>query len=282
MAKIARKTQKIFASSANADELVVFGTEKTGSPIESTDVEVLQSNEYLEGWSEAIKEDKAPYLSEMNAVQYGLSYQSAYILQEGIPEWDDGTTYYKGSIVKVVSGVNATLYISIADNNTGHAVTSTSYWKEFSLGSSSTYIGRPIITLGNTLESDEVWLEGAVVSRTTYSALFAVYGTTYGVGDGSTTFQLPDFRNRAIWGANTFGYIAAGLPDHSHSLAPRCLGYAGGGTLAVSVGTTLSNIGATSTVYKDPNEPDSPAYIYGRSDTVQPPAIKVRVKTKYK
>lgn len=46
------------------------------------------------------------------------------------------------------------------------------------------------------------WLEcdGAAVSRTTYASLFAAIGTTFGVGDGSTTFNLPDARNRATVG----------------------------------------------------------------------------------
>lgn len=42
------------------------------------------------------------------------------------------------------------------------------------------------------------WLlcDGTAVSRTTYAALFAVISTVYGVGDGSTTFNLPDGRGR--------------------------------------------------------------------------------------
>ena len=44
---------------------------------------------------------------------------------------------------------------------------------------------------------------GAAVSRTTYSALFAVIGTAFGAGDGSTTFTLPDFRDRFPVGAGT-------------------------------------------------------------------------------
>ena len=36
---------------------------------------------------------------------------------------------------------------------------------------------------------------GAAVSRTTYSALFAIIGTTYGAGDGSTTFNVPDLQD---------------------------------------------------------------------------------------
>lgn len=46
------------------------------------------------------------------------------------------------------------------------------------------------------------WLEcnGAAVSRTTYAALFTTIGITWGVGDGSTTFNLPDFRGEFLRG----------------------------------------------------------------------------------
>lgn len=46
------------------------------------------------------------------------------------------------------------------------------------------------------------WLEcdGSAISRTTYAALFAIIGTTYGAGDGSTTFNLPDLRGEFIRG----------------------------------------------------------------------------------
>lgn len=49
------------------------------------------------------------------------------------------------------------------------------------------------------------WLlcDGTAVSRTTYAALFAVIGTTYGAGDGSTTFNLPNLKGRAIVGYNS-------------------------------------------------------------------------------
>lgn len=44
--------------------------------------------------------------------------------------------------------------------------------------------------------------DGSAVSRTTYSALFAVVSTTYGTGDGSTTFNLPNLSNKFPYGAN--------------------------------------------------------------------------------
>lgn len=60
------------------------------------------------------------------------------------------------------------------------------------------------------------WLQcnGGVVSRTTYSNLFAAIGTRYGAGDGATTFDLPDFRGRAIFGAgNGTGLTLRSLGD---------------------------------------------------------------------
>lgn len=65
---------------------------------------------------------------------------------------------------------------------------------------------------------------GAAVSRTTYAALFAIIGTTYGVGDGSTTFNLPDLRGRSPFGvsgsyalASTGGSADAVVVSHTHT-----------------------------------------------------------------
>ncbi|MEK7327566.1 MAG: tail fiber protein, partial [Chloroflexota bacterium] len=55
---------------------------------------------------------------------------------------------------------------------------------------------------GSAAPSGYLLANGAAVSRTTYADLFAVYSTTYGTGDGSTTFNLPDFRGRNALGVN--------------------------------------------------------------------------------
>ena len=53
--------------------------------------------------------------------------------------------------------------------------------------------------------------DGAAVSRSTYSALFALVGTTHGAGDGSSTFNLPNFQNRmAIGKSGTYGLGTTG------------------------------------------------------------------------
>ena len=129
MAKIIRKTQKIFANNANAGDISAMGTMKTGSPVHSTDLDVLQNNNYLLGWDSALKADKAPYLEEMNAVQYGITRQLAYLYQQGIAEWDSNTTYYTGSYVTY----NNKIYVSKTNDNTGHAISETTYWQEYGI-----------------------------------------------------------------------------------------------------------------------------------------------------
>jgi microcystin-dependent protein len=56
--------------------------------------------------------------------------------------------------------------------------------------------------VGTTAPTGHLSCDGSVVSRTTYSALFAVIGTSHGEGDGSTTFHLPDYRGRFLRGTD--------------------------------------------------------------------------------
>lgn len=57
---------------------------------------------------------------------------------------------------------------------------------------------------GNTIPDGWLLCDGRAVSRTTYKELFAVIGTTYGSGDGKTTFNLPDKRGRVSVGHNSY------------------------------------------------------------------------------
>lgn len=58
---------------------------------------------------------------------------------------------------------------------------------------------------GTTVPTDFLLCDGSAVSRTTYAELFANIGTTWGVGDGSTTFNIPDLRGMFLRGAGTHG-----------------------------------------------------------------------------
>lgn len=71
--------------------------------------------------------------------------------------------------------------------------------------------------------------DGAAISRSTYSALFAVSGTTYGVGDGASTFNIPDLRGRVIAGQDDMGGASANrLTGLSGGLDGDTLGASGG------------------------------------------------------
>lgn len=139
--------------------------------------------------------------------------------------------------------------------------------------------------------------DGAAVSRTMYPDLFSVIGTTYGAGDGSTTFNLPDLTDKFIEGSAAAGTEKeAGLPNIT---GQTVLG--GDGTLVVK-----TDDGESSGCIYFPEESQnynvlngSPQYrraqkrrfmidasrsnaIYGSSTTVQPPALTTRYIIKYK
>ena len=72
--------------------------------------------------------------------------------------------------------------------------------------------------------------QGTAVSRTTYARLFAVCGTAFGDGDGSTTFNLPNLVNSFPRGAPAANLGDTGGSDtHAHALRNRSLGNAGAG-----------------------------------------------------
>lgn len=167
MTKIERKTQKIFAGNADTDELAVFGSMISGTPVYNDDIEALQSEAYTEGWKAAVAANEAPFMEEMNAVQYGFSKQLAYLFQQGIAEWDAGTTYYLNSFCQV-GGV---IYKSMQDENINHSPgdnTEEIYWTPFKAGDSGSG-GLEVCDIGMSLYIDETkglrrWLNGQIVA----------------------------------------------------------------------------------------------------------------------
>lgn len=115
------------------------------------------------------------------------------------------------------------------------------------------------------------WLlcNGSLISRTTYNALFAVIGTTYGAGDGSTTFAIPDMQSRMPLGLqsgqadnDTLGEIGglrevtltadqSGVPVHTHSGSPLTTSNPGNHTHTVDVTTVTSGAGPNVPSYRN-------------------------------
>lgn len=74
-----------------------------------------------------------------------------------------------------------------------------------------------------------VWPNGQNLSRSAYAALFAALGTSYGAGDGSSTFGTPDLRGRALFGRDNLGGTAANRVTAGNSgIAGSTLGAGGG------------------------------------------------------
>ena len=126
--------------------------------------------------------------------------------------------------------------------------------------------------------------DGSAVSRTTYADLYSAIGTTYGSGDGSTTFNLPNLIDRFPQGSQTANVgttLAAGLPNisggHLALLDPGGLeSYSGGPWTVTSSYIEGAGYGGGSSydcsIYFDASKANA---LYGQSNTVQPPALKL-------
>jgi microcystin-dependent protein len=89
--------------------------------------------------------------------------------------------------------------------------------------------GSVIPYAGTTNPTGWLFCAGQAINRTTYSVLFAVIGTTYGVGDGSTTFNIPDLRGRLVAGQDDMGGTSANrLTGQSGGVNGDVLGASGG------------------------------------------------------
>lgn len=160
---------------------------------------------------------------------------------------------------------------------------------------SSSLAGQIAYFAQNTAPTGFLKANGALVSRSTYAALFSAIGTTFGAGDGSTTFAIPDLRGefprgwddaRGIDSGRAFGSAqAAGLPNITGAItgdwkytgsavrsgAMTLNAYTKGGNYTSGSGTR-GNFGVDASLSNS---------IYGNSTTVQPRNIALLACIKY-
>lgn len=149
----------------------------------------------------------------------------------------------------------------------------------------TTPTGTVIAFAANSAPSGFLLCNGAAVNRTTYADLFAAIGTTYGAGDGSTTFALPNLTDKFIQGSGTAGTSkAAGLPNITGNFTGGCNSgadsNANGAFAANGTSSEKLNGGSWARTIVNFNASRSSG-IYGKSSTVQPPALTMRYYIKY-
>jgi len=219
MAKLTRKTLLQFGSTVNAaSEIGQFGS--YASPVYTADIATLQAGTaWPRGWAAETVATNRPFLEDMNAIDVVFGYMLSYILQMGIAEYDAGTTYYTDSYCQIAGQI----YQSLTDNNTGNApASSPSDWRP-GIGSKNTEVSGVIKQYAGTIAPTGYLIcDGSAISRATYASLFAICSTTFGAGDGSTTFNIPDLRTRIPVGYKSgdadFGTLGGTLGEKTHTL----------------------------------------------------------------
>ncbi len=279
MPKLPRVTSVLFGSTGPGTDFGQYGSKAAAAPQTQADYGSLAAfiagcqglAAWVTGWaSAAVGAAFNPYLEDENGAYKVFSYYINQLCERGIPDWDAGTTYYKGAAVQDPAGSGQQFY-SLTDNNLNNALplgASNAQWQwnnapQVPVGTVLDFSG--IVTPTGFLAAD-----GSAVLRATYLNLFAALsvttsGTTssgfpqitgipttanlqpgfaisgtgiptnakiltvdsptqitmtlnatgsssptlvfapWGVGDGTTTFNLPDTRRRVAVGAGGAG-----------------------------------------------------------------------------
>lgn len=246
MARLTRKNIKVFAG--NATNNGVFGSLQANNPVTTNDVEQLQSlNAWEEGWNSAtMTSEELPPLEEIQGVTYVTTYEQAYLMQEGLPEWASTVTYYKGSLVKEVTANGFRIYSSLADNNTNNVLANATYWKKV-MDSEDLYAfdsavvhntGNETVAGVKTFSSSPVVPTVATTDNSTNAASTAfVKNNLSGAVSSITTSDLT--ASRALI-SNSSGKVAIG------SATATELGFLAGVTSAIQ--TQLNNINTKATI----------------------------------
>lgn len=151
-----------------------------------------------------------------------------------------------------------------------------------------TPIGTVIWLSTSSVPAKYLLCNGAAVSRTAYSELFTAIGTTYGAGDGSTTFNLPNLIDKFAEGGTVAGAVkSAGLPNITGVFGDIMANGGYDSHFSINYGTGVFSKFDPHNGWRDGHTPNyntngfwnmsfdasRSSSIYGNSDTVQPPAI---------
>lgn len=315
MAKLTRVTGKVFAGSAPLNEIGQFGSALAGNPTNTQDVATIQAlSAYDGGWNSAVITSRNyPPIEEVNGVLKTISYQTCYMLQEGIPEYDVGTEYSNTSIVKRITGTALDFFISLQNNNIGHPLSDSNYWAQASL-SAGRNVGEIITSTIPLNDSGLHLLDGALIEGTGVYESFvnyiaSIYDSASSYFTDETTWQnsvnkygscgkfvynatnntvrLPRISSilQGTTDISALGNLTeAGIPNITGGFTARGIGGQYStlqdptGVFYISTTTPTGDVtgtGGTRTGSIYTFNASRSSAIYGKSNTVQPQTIKV-------
>lgn len=228
-----------------------------------------------------------PYGQDVNGILRQITANLEWYSRGGQFAWDASRSYDTPAIVFY----NGVFYMALKSSANQTPSTNSDYWRKIldytDFSTIQTQIESQITgALTGTIQwfacdagqqgIEYLICDGRAVSRTDYARLFAKIGTKYGAGNGSGTFNLPNLVGRVAWGAtNSIGTkIEPGLPNITGTFnAPES------GDLVATGAVYLHSRGYIGTGKSDWDnwlygfDASRCSPIYGRSSTVQPPAL---------
>ena len=208
MTKYTRITGKVFGSSATATgndpEIGQFGSALAGTYNGTTDVATIQN---LPAWQNGFIGAVTPTtqfapLPEMTGFGKVLSHQICYLLQQGVAEYDSGTTYYIGNWVSY----NSSLYVAKVDNFSNQLPTNTTYWNKFT-GGSSRNLGEYVTSSLPLTDTTLHLADGALLTQTDYPELYSYIANLY---NSLPSGNFSPASQNANLGSNNWSGIAYG------------------------------------------------------------------------
>ncbi len=254
-----------------AVDITTSGNETAVSILQTTALNPNKAVLRIEDTATEISGDAVAYFkldsigSTIPALRVDYAGSQVFAVKKDRLEFPVRTTAERNAIATPATG--SVLFISDASpsGQRGLQVYSTEGWSHAGVPA-----GTVIDFMGSTPPDGYLACTGTAVSRTTYATLFAVIGTTWGVGDGSTTFNVPDLRRRTTIGsggtqlqgpATTLGSVGGHeeLQNHTHTAITTSDGAHNhdltpgqSGTNGVTTGVGIS---ATYRVFVGPNNP---------------------------
>ena len=179
-------------------------------------------------WQEAIAPQLTPYTENEALIARALDKIGA---TSHAPAGTATATQLKTALNQILADLGAAAFLSKAnvfnksqtctavlpEENKENILVTYAQALDLAQSQATTPTGSLLAFAGTTIPKGFLLCNGAAVSRTTYSKLFGVIGTKWGSGDGSTTFNLPDFNDRFIEGTTDTTKVGkkleAGLPN---------------------------------------------------------------------